>query len=103
GGPIPDGVFAPGSFLQSPMARAGVACSDCHEPHAGALRAEGNALCTTCHAADVFDVPAHHFHAPGSAAAKCTTCPIPGRVYMRVDRRHDHSFPVPRPDLAARL
>ncbi|HEX2486079.1 MAG TPA: tetratricopeptide repeat protein [Myxococcota bacterium] len=102
-GQIHDEVFELGSFLQSPMARAGVACSDCHEPHAGALRAEGNALCTTCHRAEVFDASTHHFHEPGSAGAQCTACHMPERVSMRMDRRHDHSFPVPRPDLAARL
>jgi Flp pilus assembly protein TadD len=28
---------------------------------------------------------------------------MPARTYMVVDRRHDHSFRVPRPDLSARL
>ena len=36
-------VYEWGSFVQSRMHRAGVTCSDCHEPHRAALRAPGNA------------------------------------------------------------
>src|SRR5256886_13104034 len=32
----------------------------------------------------------------------CASCHMPERTYMVVDRRHDHSFRVPRPDLSAR-
>ena len=32
-------------------------CSNCHEPHSLKLRAQGNALCGQCHAADSFDTP----------------------------------------------
>src|SRR3977135_1087871 len=28
---------------------------------------------------------------------------MPARTYMVVDRRHDHSFRVPRPDVSAKL
>ena len=28
---------------------------------------------------------------------------MPARTYMVVDRRHDHSFRIPRPDLSAKL
>lgn len=102
-GQIRDEVFELGSFLQSRMARAGVVCSDCHEPHSGALRAEGNAVCTACHRAETFDAASHHFHAPGSEGERCVACHMPGRVYMQVDLRHDHSLRVPRPDLAERV
>ena len=35
-------VYNWGSFLQSKMYANGVTCSDCHNPHSGKLRAEGN-------------------------------------------------------------
>jgi Tfp pilus assembly protein PilF len=85
------------------MFAAGVACSDCHEPHRLGVRAEGNALCATCHRPESFDVPAHHRHPPGSAGAACVSCHMPARTYMGVDVRHDHSFRVPRPDLSVAL
>lgn len=107
-------VYEYGSFRQSAMYERGVRCSDCHEPHAGKLRAEGNALCTRCHGgrpdprfpglkAREYDSPAHHFHKAGSAAARCVGCHMPARAYMVVDPRRDHSFRVPRPDLTAKL
>jgi predicted CXXCH cytochrome family protein len=102
-GQIHDEVYEWGSFLQSRMYAKGVTCSDCHEPHGARLRAEGNALCTQCHRADVFDAPAHHHHAAASAAARCTACHMPTRTYMAIDQRHDHSLRVPRPDLSERF
>ena len=35
-------VYEWGSFVQSRMHRAGVVCSDCHEPHRATLRAPGS-------------------------------------------------------------
>lgn len=96
-------VYEYGSFVQSRMHAAGVVCGDCHDPHSGALRAAGNAVCATCHRAAVYDTPAHHHHAAGSEAARCVTCHMPAHDFMVIDRRHDHSFRVPRPDLAAAL
>ena len=49
-GQIDGEVYVYGSFVQSLMHRRGVRCSDCHEPHGLRLRAEGNVLCTRCHA-----------------------------------------------------
>jgi tetratricopeptide (TPR) repeat protein len=98
-----DEVFTWGSFLQSRMHAAGVTCSDCHDPHSQALRAPGNAVCGQCHAASKYDGKQHHFHAPDSAGARCVDCHMPATTYMVVDPRRDHSFRVPRPDLAARL
>jgi hypothetical protein len=73
--------------------------------------AEGNAVCTQCHnpagrsdfpqAAGSYDSPAHHFHESGTEGAECRSCHMIERVYMGVDARHDHSFRIPRPDLAA--
>ena len=102
-GQIEDEVYEYGSFLQSRMYRAGVTCSDCHDPHSLAFRAEGNALCARCHLPARFDTPEHHFHTPGSAGAQCVACHMPARTYMGVDQRRDHGFRVPRPDLAAKL
>jgi tetratricopeptide (TPR) repeat protein len=80
-----------------------VSCSDCHDPHTQKLRAEGNALCGQCHAPAKYDAKAHHFHDPASKAGQCVSCHMPVVTYMVVDPRHDHSFRVPRPDLAATL
>jgi tetratricopeptide (TPR) repeat protein len=102
-GQILDEVYVWGSFQQSRMRAAGVTCSDCHEPHALTLRAEGNALCARCHAPAHYDAPSHHRHPQGSAGARCVACHMPSRTYMEVDDRRDHGFRVPRPDLAAAL
>ncbi|MBI2219328.1 MAG: tetratricopeptide repeat protein [Candidatus Rokubacteria bacterium] len=115
----PDGqqlgeVFEYGSFLQSTMYRRGVRCTDCHDPHAGTLRARGNALCAGCHGprpdprfptlkAAVYDSPAHHFHPAGSPGAACVACHMPARNYMIVHARRDHALGVPRPDVSAEL
>lgn len=96
-------VFISGNFAQSRMHAAGVTCSDCHEPHSQKLRAEGNALCSSCHLPSEFDRPAHHRHAPDSSGAQCVSCHMPERTYMVIDPRRDHSISVPRPDLAQQL
>ena len=101
----PDGrqeseVYVLGSFLQSKMAAAGVTCTDCHDPHSGLLKAEGNALCAQCHQPAIFDTAAHHHHAEGSEAAACVSCHMPEDLYMEVDLRRDHGFHVPSAALA---
>jgi tetratricopeptide (TPR) repeat protein len=96
------------SFLQSKMYANDVSCRDCHDVHSGKRRQDGNALCTRCHRADTYDTEAHHFHkrvhagAP-SAGALCVSCHMPGRNYMVVHFRRDHSLRVPRPDLSVTL
>lgn len=96
-------VFNWGPFLQSRMYRAGVTCSDCHQPHNLALRAEGNAVCTQCHQASRFDTAAHHHHEAAGAGSQCVNCHMPTTTFMQVDARHDHGFRIPRPDLGVRL
>jgi predicted CXXCH cytochrome family protein len=98
-----DEVFNYGSFLQSKMHAKGVTCSDCHEPHGGKLRTEGNALCAQCHAPKTYDVAAHTHHAEGSKGAECASCHMPTTNYMVVAPRHDHSFRIPRPDRSVSL
>lgn len=120
-GQIRQEVYVWGSFAQSRMAAAGVRCSDCHDSHALSLRREGNALCTGCHSPEAYDGASHHGHAVGEAEAEgeseqapgvgsrdpsgieCVDCHMPTRTYMNVDRRRDHSFPLPRPRRNAAL
>jgi predicted CXXCH cytochrome family protein len=102
-GQMQDEVYNYGSFLQSRMFSKGVSCSDCHDPHTEKLRATGNGLCEQCHDANKYDTRAHHFHDPASKAGLCVSCHMPAVTYMIVDPRHDHSFRVPRPDLAQSL
>lgn len=99
-GQIRDEVFEWGAFLQSAMYRAGVTCSDCHDPHSLELRAPGNTLCTQCHSPARFDTQEHHLHPPGTSGEACVSCHMPDRTYMVVDPRRDHSFPIPRPELS---
>ena len=87
--------FEFGSFVQSKMYGQGVTCTNCHDSHSLQLRASGNAVCTQCHRADVFDVSAHHHQRPQSEASRCIGCHMPERTYMGVDRRRDHSFRIP--------
>ncbi len=99
-GQIDGEVYEYGSFVQSRMYRAGVTCSNCHEPHSATLRAEGNGLCAQCHMPAKFDVPAHHHHEAGSTGAQCVNCHMTTKTFMVVDERRDHGFRVPRPDLS---
>ena len=102
-GRMQDEVYNYGSFLQSKMHQAGVSCNDCHEPHSLKLRAEGNKVCTQCHRESVYDTEKHHFHKTGTKGASCPECHMPASIYMVVDKRHDHGFRIPRPDLTAEL
>ena len=102
-GQIQDEVYEYGSFVQSPMHAAGVTCSDCHQPHSLRLRAEGNAMCASCHLPARYDVVAHHRHPNAGAGQQCVSCHMIERTYMGVDGRRDHSFRVPRPDLSVEL
>jgi len=102
-GQIKEEVYVYGSFIQSHMYQEGVTCSDCHEPHSLQLRAKGNALCTRCHSAELYDIQAHHHHEAGTAGAACINCHMPQRNYMVIDARADHSMRVPRPDLSVKL
>jgi len=102
-GQIREEVYVYGSFKQSKMAHAGVRCTDCHNHHTMELKAEGNNLCIQCHQGDQYNTPEHHRHLVDSAGASCVDCHMPGKYYMGVDWRRDHSFRVPRPDLAEKL
>ncbi len=110
-GQIEDEVYVYGSFAASKMSAQGVTCTNCHDPHTAETRIEGDGLCTQCHSAagnaefptltkKRYDSIDHHFHQENSSAAACVSCHMPSRTYMTVDPRRDHSFRVPRPDLA---
>jgi predicted CXXCH cytochrome family protein len=94
-----DEVYVYASFLQSRMYAKGVTCSDCHDPHTGKTRAQGNALCESCHTPAVYDTAAHHMHKEGNAGSQCVACHMPSKNYMVINARPDHSIRVPRPDL----
>jgi len=102
-GQMLDEVYNYASFKQSRMFAAGVTCSDCHEPHGAELRTPGNGVCLQCHASDKYAAASHHRHAAVSPPPLCASCHMPERTYMVVDRRHDHSFRIPRPDVSAKL
>jgi predicted CXXCH cytochrome family protein len=85
------------SFQQSKMFHEGVRCWNCHDPHADGTKADGNALCLTCHEAK-YDSDGHTHHAVGSAGADCRGCHMPVTVYMQRDPRHDHAFLRPDPE-----
>ena len=99
-GQIRDEVYVYGSFIQSKMHQAGVACTNCHNPHSNQLVAEGNGVCAQCHLASTYDNPTHHRHPFASAGSACVDCHMPSQLYMGVDSRRDHSMRIPRPDLS---
>jgi tetratricopeptide (TPR) repeat protein len=117
-GQILEEVYVYGSFIQSKMHDRDVRCADCHDVHSVKRIKEGNDLCLQCHRGDIYDTRDHHFHkkkgekgepiksADGKilfdvgTGAECVECHMPGRYYMGIDYRPDHSFRVPRPDLS---
>ncbi|WP_408918136.1 tetratricopeptide repeat protein [Bradyrhizobium arachidis] len=102
-GQMRDEVYNYGPFKQSKMFQAGVTCSDCHEPHAAKLRAPGDGVCLQCHASDKYEVASHNRHEGVTPAVACASCHMPASTYMVVDKRHDHSLRIPRPDLSVKL
>jgi predicted CXXCH cytochrome family protein len=120
-GQILEEVYVYGSFIQSKMYRRDVKCSDCHDVHSIKLVKEGNDLCLQCHRADEYDTKEHHFHKRKGeegepvksndgkilfdvgTGSECVQCHMPGRNYMVIDYRPDHSFRIPRPDLSEKI
>jgi tetratricopeptide (TPR) repeat protein len=120
-GQIIEEVYEYGSFLQSKMYNRDVRCRDCHDVHSIKRIKEGNDLCLQCHRADIYNTKEHHFHkmkgekgdpiraADGAilfdvgTGSQCELCHMPGRYYMGIDYRLDHSLRVPRPDLSDTL
>ena len=120
-GQILEEVYVYGSFIQSKMYHREVKCSDCHDAHSAKLVKEGNNLCLQCHRASEYDSSQHHFHKQKGekgkpiksgdgkvlfetgTGAECMQCHMPGRNYMVIDYRPDHSFRIPRPDLSEKI
>jgi tetratricopeptide (TPR) repeat protein len=104
-GQILEEVYVYGSYVQSKMYRHGVRCSDCHDVHSLELHRQGNDVCLQCHRAEEYDRYEHHFHkrefeGKPSDGHLCVKCHMPGRIYMGIDYRPDHSLRIPRPDLS---
>jgi predicted CXXCH cytochrome family protein len=102
-GQMRDEVYNYGPFKQSKMFAAGVTCSDCHEPHSAKLRTPGDGVCLQCHASDNYEVASHNHHGGVTSAVTCASCHMPVSTYMVIDKRHDHSLRIPRPDLSVKL
>lgn len=113
-----DYVYA--SFTQSKMHQNNVRCTNCHDAHSLKLKFDGNNLCYQCHKQEDYENYNHHFHktfndegedlvlengeilAVGEGS-QCITCHMPGKYFMGVDYRRDHSMRIPRPDLSDKL
>jgi len=102
-GQMKDEVFNDHSFKQSLMYARGVVCSDCHDVHSGQLKSAGSNVCNQCHLPERFSSIAHTGHQTTAGAPDCISCHMPARTYMQVDRRHDHSFRIPRPDVSVKV
>jgi Flp pilus assembly protein TadD len=102
-GQMRDEVYNWGSFLQSRMHAAGVTCADCHDAHSLKVKVGPDDVCSSCHQPERFATRAHHFHRQRGKGSSCVACHMRTETYMVVDRRHDHSFRVPRPDLTVAL
>ncbi|QLH42029.1 MAG: tetratricopeptide repeat protein [Coxiellaceae bacterium] len=114
-GGIQDEDFEYGSFMQGKMAKAGVICADCHDPHTVRVKTMSNQLCTQCHnpqppkqrfplllQAKDYNTPEHTHHPVNSSGSQCINCHMPPKTYMNVDVRRDHYFRIPRPDLTTK-
>ncbi|WP_050799181.1 multiheme c-type cytochrome [Vibrio ichthyoenteri] len=102
-GQIFDEDYVYGSFLQSKMAKSGVTCTNCHDPHTAKLKIPEQQVCAQCHLASEYSAEKHTFHQANTEASQCTTCHMPETTYMEVDPRRDHSWNVPRPDLSQHI
>lgn len=102
-GQIYDETFVYGSFLQSKMAKNGVVCSNCHDPHSTKLIIPKEQVCLQCHQSETYAQKTHHQHQNSSAGAQCVNCHMPETTYMQIDKRADHGWHIPRPDISKQL
>lgn len=110
-----------GSFTQSKMHQKNVRCTFCHDAHSLKLKFDGNKLCYQCHQQETYGSYNHHYHkdfgdegnplvldngnkiVPVGEGSSCIPCHMPGKHFMGVDYRRDHSMRIPRPDLSDKL
>jgi tetratricopeptide (TPR) repeat protein len=92
-------------------------CVDCHEPHSQKYRdLYGRALsgrfdygqCLDCHASKGEALEKHTHHQPDSPGSLCISCHMPYLQHQGIGAqirfaRSDHSIPIPRPELDAKL
>ncbi|UBM63394.1 tetratricopeptide repeat protein [Candidatus Sulfidibacterium hydrothermale] len=121
-GQIKEEDYVYSSFTQSRMYHEKVRCTNCHDVHSLKVKYNGdNRLCEQCHQKKVYDTFSHTHHKfpgqkgkplvldhgkriiPVGEGSKCINCHMPGRYYMGVDFRRDHSMRIPRPDLSVKL
>jgi predicted CXXCH cytochrome family protein len=98
-------------FLLGGCARA-MACTACHDPHGGGdparvrapATADGNAVCTGCHAGEqgAERARAHSHHDPSGAAGACVACHMP-RKNMGLDGRLTRYHRIGSPTDSARV
>lgn len=86
-------------------------CTDCHIAHGArndhALKLpfeRSNGLCTQCHAAlnEPAALRAHTHHAPDSPGSRCVECHMSDVNWRLLNRRRDHTFSPPSPEITAR-
>jgi predicted CXXCH cytochrome family protein len=85
-------------------------CTDCHLAHGArndhALKLpfeRSNGLCTQCHAAlnEPASLGAHTHHQPVSRGSQCVECHMGDVNWRLLNRRRDHTFAPPVPELTA--
>ncbi|MCA9424686.1 MAG: tetratricopeptide repeat protein [Candidatus Omnitrophica bacterium] len=97
-GQVHDEDYVYSSFRMSRMYHEGVTCLDCHLPHTGKTKFEGNTLCLQCHA-DKINPTEHSHHKVDQPGGFCVNCHMPTTVYMQRQPRRDHGFTIPDPKL----
>ncbi len=92
-------------------------CISCHEPHGlgywdvNRVRLDDerdDRQCTSCHASKRAQPEEHTRHPPGSEGSVCVACHMPYLQHPEVGdavpfARSDHTIPIPRPSVDARL
>lgn len=92
-------------------------CTSCHRMHGagndhalktqveapgGGHTRQSDLLCTQCHTKG-FDEPAHTHHAPESQGSRCVECHMSNVNWRLLNRRRDHTFQPPVPEMTARF